>query len=57
MGLFEGGELYALALGPSEGLFKSPLQGAGDEAMLGLAGVELAPRALGLELGALHDEA
>ena len=33
--------------------FERAFQGPGDEPVLGLAGVELAPRALGLELGAL----
>ena len=39
-----------------ERVLERAFEGARDEAVLGLAGVELAPRAVGLELGALERE-
>ena len=56
-GLLERGELAALALDGGERVLERAFEGAGDEAVLGLAGVELAARAVGLELGALDGEA
>ena len=56
-GLLERGELAALALDGGQRVLERAFEGAGDEAVLGLAGVELAARAVGLELGALEREA
>ena len=55
-GVLERGELRALALDAGERLLERAFEGARDEPVLGLAGVELAPRAVGLELGALERE-
>ena len=57
-GVLERGERALLALDrPVSASSSLRFQGAGDEAVLGLAGVELAVRAVGLELGALEREA
>jgi hypothetical protein len=54
--LLERGKLAALALDVGERLLEPLLERAGDQAVLGLAGVELAARPLGLELGPLERE-
>src|SRR6188472_2692926 len=53
---FELGELAALALQRGQRQFEPAFERARHEPVLGLAGVELAPRPLGLELGALDGE-
>jgi hypothetical protein len=55
--LLERGELAALALDGRERVLERSFEGARDEPVLGLARVELASRAIGLELGALDGEA
>lgn len=49
-------ERAALLLGLGERLFEGALKRAGDEPVLGLAGVELAAPSLRLELGTLECE-
>ena len=53
----QGGERALLALDRAEGVLEPAFQGASDEAVLGLAGVELAARAIGLKLRAFEREA
>jgi hypothetical protein len=55
-GALERGEFLALALDDGQRLLERGLQRPADESVLGLAGVELAPRAIGLEFGALQRE-
>jgi hypothetical protein len=56
-GVLECGQCRALALGGGERLLERAFEAPGDEAVLGLAGVEPAPRAVGLELRLLQRQA